>query len=42
MHQLGDTLGENIVNNRYAPNQDPQYDPEGLWDALDRYRTSKK
>lgn len=41
MKKLGDELGDNILNNRYAPNQDPQYDPEGLWDALERYRTAQ-
>lgn len=42
MVKIGDALGENIVNNHYAPNQDMLYDPECLWDALERYRTSKK
>lgn len=41
MGRLGDTLGENMINNHYAPNEDPQYDPEGLWDALERFRQAK-
>ena len=41
MVQLGEALGDNIVNNHYAP-IDPQYDPEGISDAIDSFRQAKQ
>src|SRR5512135_1823791 len=42
MKKLGDELGERIRNNRFAPNADPQYDPEGLYPGQIKYRAAKE
>jgi predicted acylesterase/phospholipase RssA len=41
MNQLGDKLGQRILNNQHALGNEPGYDPEGLRRALDRYMRSK-
>jgi patatin-like phospholipase/acyl hydrolase len=42
MNKLGEKLGESLVNNRYAPNEDRQIDPEGIWDALEKFEAAKQ
>ncbi len=42
MKKLGDDMGDRIRNNQFAPNPDPQYDPEGLHDGLNNYRAARK
>jgi predicted acylesterase/phospholipase RssA len=41
MEKLGDQLGERIRNDQFAPNADPQYDPEGLYTSQMKYRDAK-
>jgi predicted acylesterase/phospholipase RssA len=41
MKQLGDQLGERIRHDQFAPNADPQYDPEGLYTSQLKYREAK-
>jgi patatin-like phospholipase/acyl hydrolase len=41
MKKLGDELGERIRHNQFAPNADPQYDPEGLHISQIKYREAK-
>lgn len=42
MKKLGDELGERIRNDHFAPNADPQYDPEGLYTSQMKYRAAKE
>ncbi len=42
MIKIGDALGQALIDNRYAPNADPQIDPERIWDVMDRYRKARK
>ena len=32
MTKLGDEVGECVRGDQFAPNADPQFDPEGLYD----------
>jgi patatin-like phospholipase/acyl hydrolase len=41
MKSLGDELGKCIRNDQFAPNADPQYDPEGLYIGQMKYREAK-
>ncbi len=41
MEELGDKLGKRIVNNQFASDRDPEYDPEGLYEHLAKYRKAK-
>jgi predicted acylesterase/phospholipase RssA len=41
MNELGDALGERIRQNQYAPNENPEYDPEGLHSGQLKYRDAK-
>jgi patatin-like phospholipase/acyl hydrolase len=41
MKKLGDEVGERIRNDQFAPNEDPQYDPEGLHRSQLKYRAAK-
>jgi patatin-like phospholipase/acyl hydrolase len=41
MKKLGDELGVRIRNDQFAPNADPQYDPEGLHTGQMKYREAK-
>ena len=41
MTKLGDELGVRIRNDQFAPNADPQYDPEGLYTSQQKYREAK-
>ena len=41
MEKLGDQLGGRIRNDQFAPNADPQYDPEGLYTGQIKYREAK-
>ena len=41
MKQLGDDLGVRIRKDQFAPNADPQYDPEGIYSGLMKYREAK-
>lgn len=41
MEKLGDQLGERIRCDQFAPNPDPQYDPEGLYTGQMKYREAK-
>jgi patatin-like phospholipase/acyl hydrolase len=41
MKKLGDEMGERIRNDQFAPNADPQYDPEGLYASQVKYRAAK-
>jgi patatin-like phospholipase/acyl hydrolase len=41
MKKLGDELGERIRHDQFAPNADPQYDPEGLHTSQLKYREAK-
>ena len=41
MKKLGDEVGERIRNDQFAPNADPQYDPEGLYGGQMKYREAK-
>ena len=38
MQKLGDDLGERIRRDQFAPNADPQFDPEGLYTSQMKYR----
>jgi predicted acylesterase/phospholipase RssA len=40
MQKLGDDLGERIRRDQFAPNADPQYDPEGLHTGQLKYRAA--
>ena len=40
MLKLGEVMGERIVNNQHALGKDPGFDPEGLRQAVIRYRES--
>src|SRR5258708_36066161 len=42
MLQLGDELGQRILNNRHALGAEPGFDPEGLRDILERYTISRQ
>ena len=41
MEDLGDKLGERIRHDQFAPNADPQYDPEGLYISQKKYREAR-
>ncbi len=41
MQKLGDELGERIRHDQFAPNPDPQFDPEGLYSGQMKYRAAK-
>ena len=41
MKKLGDELGERIRHDQFAPNADPQYDPEGLYTGQMKYREAQ-
>ncbi len=41
MNKLGDEVGERIRRDQYAPNADPQFDPEGLYDLQLEFRQAK-
>jgi len=41
MEKLGDELGKRIVNNQFASERNPQYDPEGLYVHRAKYRKAK-
>jgi uncharacterized protein len=41
MERLGDELGERIRNDQFAPNPEPQYDPEGLYTSQMKYREAR-
>jgi predicted acylesterase/phospholipase RssA len=41
MQKLGDELGERIRRDQFAPNQDPQFDPEGLYVGEMKYRAAQ-
>lgn len=41
MLQIGAQLGERIVANEYAPNPDPQFDPEGLYATYESYKEAR-
>ena len=41
MKKLGDELGARVRNDQFAPNADPQYDPEGLYSTQLKYREAK-
>jgi patatin-like phospholipase/acyl hydrolase len=41
MIQLGEALGENIVNNNYAP-KEPMFDPEGIREAFDSFHRAQR
>ncbi len=40
MIKLGDELGERVLNNQFAAPDEPQYDPEGIYEAMKRYDAS--
>ena len=42
MERKGDELGERIVNNQFASESNPQYDPEGLYAHRAKYREAKR
>jgi hypothetical protein len=42
MNKLGDEVGERIRHDQFAPNADPQYDPEGLYDLQMEHRAEKE
>ena len=42
MKKLGDEVGERIRHDQFAPNVDPQYDPEGLYPGQLKYRAAKE
>jgi patatin-like phospholipase/acyl hydrolase len=42
MKKLGNDLGERIRHDQFAPNADPQYDPEGLYTSQMKYRAAKE
>ncbi len=41
MKKLGDDLGERIRRDQFAPNADPQFDPECLYSGQQSYREAK-
>jgi predicted acylesterase/phospholipase RssA len=41
MKDLGDKLGARIRQNQYAPNEKAEFDPEGLYAGLLKYRAAK-
>jgi patatin-like phospholipase/acyl hydrolase len=41
MAKLGDELGDRIRHDQFAPNADPQFDPEGLYVGQIRYRAAQ-
>ena len=41
MKKLGDEMGVRIRSDQFAPNPDPQYDPEGLYNGQIKYRAAK-
>ncbi len=41
MQKLGDELGERIRHDQFAPNADPQFDPEGLYTNQMKYRAAQ-
>jgi patatin-like phospholipase/acyl hydrolase len=41
MKKIGDELGERIRHDQFAPNEDPQYDPEGLHTGQMKYRAAQ-
>ena len=42
MKLLGEELGKRIANNQYASEDNPQYDPEGLYAHRARYRAARR
>lgn len=42
MKLLGEELGKRIINNQYASEDNPQYDPEGLYAHRARYRAARR
>ncbi|MBK8024544.1 MAG: patatin-like phospholipase family protein [Chloroflexi bacterium] len=40
MQQFGVVLGQRILNNHYASDAHPEYDPEGIYAAIERYEAS--
>jgi patatin-like phospholipase/acyl hydrolase len=42
MNKLGDELGERVRHDQFAPNADPRFDPEGLYEAQQEYRASRE
>jgi hypothetical protein len=42
MTTLGDELGERVLNNQYASLENPQYDPEGIFEVMTRYECSAR
>ncbi len=41
MRKLGDEVGQRILKDQYAPNDDPQFDPEGLQAGLLKFRKAQ-
>ncbi|MHB8626931.1 MAG: patatin-like phospholipase family protein [Aggregatilineales bacterium] len=41
MQTLGERLGNQLHNNQYAPNADPQFDPEGLYFTLQQIKADR-
>ena len=41
MTKLGDEVGECVRGDQFAPNADPQFDPEGLYDFQLEHRKEK-
>ena len=41
MAKMGDALGERIRHDQFAPNADPQFDPEGLYTNQMKYRAAQ-
>lgn len=42
MQQIGNVIGQRILKNQFAPNTNPQFDPEGIQESIDRYQKSVK
>ena len=41
MKNLGTEMGERIRRDQFAPNPDPQFDPECLFSGQQKYRQAK-
>lgn len=41
MKKLGDDLGDRVRRDQFAPNADPQFDPEGLYSGQMKYRAAQ-
>ena len=41
MKQLGDQVGERIRHDQFAPHENPEFDPEGLFTGQQKYRSAK-